>query len=98
MVFIDLPSTGPSSISLVSVNSSSLQAVIQWSLVRYSNGPVIGYVVQVGDSDKFTIFGATNNSIVTSFSSDSLFVAISVLNGVGPGPSTTANFSLNSML
>ena len=60
--FIEPPSIRPGTLSLVSVNATALQAVVKWSSVLYSNGPVIGYAVQVENSNGHFEFKTYRNS------------------------------------
>ena len=99
--FTGIPYLRPRSISLVSFNATSLQVVVQWSPVQYSNGPVTGYKVQVDNSHQHEtiIYGASNNTAAITLAnlSNSVTVKVSAVNEVGSGSSVNENFSLNGM-
>ena len=83
---------------LVSYNTTSQLAVIQWSSVYYSNGPITGYKVYIGDTDSYQLQGANNNTAEVNIGDNSpVIVRVAAVSSVGEGPQVFRVISIDGI-
>lgn len=90
------PDVSPSNLVILSFNTTSTLAVIQWNPVYYSNGPVTGYRLFYNEANGISVQGPTNTMLEVNVTSDvELFVKVAAVNSAGEGIPTAQAFSLN---
>ena len=71
-------------------------AVFQWDPVNFSNGPVTGYRLYIGDSDGISVQGASNTTLEVSVRRNvEIRVRVVAINSAGEGTPAVRDFSLN---
>lgn len=72
-------------------------AVFQWDPVYFSNGPITGYRLYIGDSDGTYAQGASNTTLEVSVRRDTeISVGVVAINSADESSPTVRVFSLNS--
>ena len=90
------PTNRPASLVLISYNTTTQLAVFQWSSVYYSNGPITGYKLYIGDADPYQLQGASNNTAEVNIGNNlSLSVRVAVVNSAGEGPQIVRNIIID---